>query len=217
MVDREASQPLLRKRRSLTAHFGQPVPPSWRESAQSRAQASREHVRFFLTSKAGHYSILLLVGLDVTCIFADFVITIFTCKGDVLDPIWNQVLEALGIVSLSFSCLFMAELLASVWAFGFEYFKSKFHCFDAIVIVAGFIVDVLTTGPIEEVASLIVILRLWRVVKIIEELSVGAEEEMEDLQSRAETLEKENKELRQKVEELKKNTQGDVLSSPTDN
>ena len=129
----------------------------------------------------------------------------------------TKTLEVLPIVSLGFSCLFMVELLASVWAFGAEYaasqpfrtnrwqltpnsyFRSKFHCFDALVIIAGFVIDILTTGVIEEVASLVVVFRLWRVFKIIEELSLGAEEQMEDLRRRLEELERENNELKNEI------------------
>jgi hypothetical protein len=56
-----------------------------------------------------------------------------------------------------------------------SYFKSWFRCFDAFIVIAGFITDVVLHGIIEEVASIIVVMRLWRVVKIIEELSLGAQ------------------------------------------
>lgn len=85
----------------------------------------------------------------------------------------------------------------------YSYFKSKFHCFDALVILAGFVIDVLLRGVIEEVASLVVILRLWRVVKIIEELSVGAEEQMDSLRERIELLEHENAHLMEELKQLK--------------
>lgn len=77
-----------------------------------------------------------------------------------------------------------------------RYFNSKFHIFDATIIVAGFIVDVLLHGTIEEAGSLIVVGRLWRVFKIIEEFSSGADDQIEELQERIESLEKENHELR---------------------
>jgi cell division protein FtsB len=64
-------------------------------------------------------------------------------------------------------------------------------------------VDVLLRGVIEEVASLVVILRLWRVVKIIEELSVGAQEQMEDLAEKVTDLQRENEELKAEVKALK--------------
>ena len=88
----------------------------------------------------------------------------------------------------------------------FSYFNSKFHAFDATVIVAAFIVDVLLRGPLEEAGSLVVVLRLWRVFKIIEEFSSGAEDELAELQERITELEhekaevdKENQALRLKV------------------
>lgn len=72
-----------------------------------------------------------------------------------------------------------------------------------MIIVAGFIVDVLLRGVIEEVASLVVIFRLWRVVKIIEELSVGAEEQMEQLYEHVADLEKQNGELKEQLRRVK--------------
>ena len=63
--------------------------------------------------------------------------------------------------------------------------------------------DVLLRGVIEEVASLVVILRLWRVAKIIEELSVGAQEQMEDLIEKVTDLQRENEELKAELEALK--------------
>lgn len=133
----------------------------------------------------------------------DFIITIFTCRQDSPSDSSEDALEALAIISLIFSSLFVLELLASIWAFGLEYFKSKFHVFDAFIISASFIIDVLLRGPVEEVASLIIVLRLWRVVKIIEELSVGAQEEMEGLQEKVQLLEQENEVLKRELQHLR--------------
>lgn len=74
---------------------------------------------------------------------------------------------------------------------------------DALVIVSGFVIDVLLKGTLEEVGSIVVVLRLWRVLKIIDELSAGAAEQMEPLSERIVQLEKENQELRWEVHELK--------------
>ncbi|KAK3714437.1 hypothetical protein LTR37_007743 [Vermiconidia calcicola] len=187
-------QPLLRPTTSPHTHSEQ--------NQDSIITTTRQQTRRYLSSKTGHYSVLLLVSLDVSCIFADFIFQIFSCEGRVDSHDGEIVLDALGIVSLVFSCLFMTELVASVWAFGFGYFRSKFHCFDALVITAGLVIDVLLRGVLEEVASLVIVLRLWRVFKIIEELSVGAEEQMEDLQERLEMLEREKTELTKEVEKL---------------
>jgi hypothetical protein len=85
---------------------------------------TRRRLQQFLTSKWGHYSVIILVSLDVAGIFADFLISLHICehageKG-FHQRQWEQADEALDIISLVFSCLFMLELLCSIWAFGLE-------------------------------------------------------------------------------------------------
>lgn len=71
--------------------------------------------------------------------------------------------------------------------------------------MAGFVVDVLLHGILEEVASLVVVLRLWRFFKIIEEFSVGAQEQMDGLEMRIESLEVENRDLKDRLRKSKGN------------
>ncbi|MCJ1470118.1 hypothetical protein MMC07_008763 [Pseudocyphellaria aurata] len=226
------TQALLGNEREGDSHVTNDLDPNdTSRNAAWDSDPTRAHVRRFLTSKAGHYAVLLLVSLDVTCIFADFLISLYICEQwcgkdlDATKPL-VQSQEALGIVSLVFSCLFMAELIASVWAFGLKYafhhitakldktdrcgsyFKSKFHCFDAAVILAGFVIDVCLKGVLEEAGSIVVALRLWRVFKIIEEFSSGAEEEMNALSERAERLKAENDQLKRELMAFKANSSG---------
>lgn len=58
-----------------------------------------------------------------------------------------------------------------------SYLKPYFHRLDATIIIAGFLIEVVLKGVLEEIASLILVLRLWRFVKIFEEFSVGANEQ----------------------------------------
>ena len=64
-------------------------------------------------------------------------------------------------------------------------------------------VDVCLKGVLEEVGSIVIVLRLWRVFKIVEEFSVEAEEQMDALSERIEHLEMENKELLKELGVLK--------------
>ncbi|KAG4282133.1 hypothetical protein FPRO04_13421 [Fusarium proliferatum] len=166
-------------------------------------RSTKQKTAQFLSSKAGHYSVLTLVSLDVLSMIADFILNLFKCEQGKKGSDWDLALEILGSVSLVFSCLFVLELIASVWAFGWKYFNSWFHCFDAFIVIAGFITDVALRGIIEEVASLIVVMRLWRVVKIIEELGVGAQEQTEELNVKLEKVESENEDLRSEISRLK--------------
>lgn len=80
-----------------------------------------------------------------------------------------------------------------------SYFRSKFHCLDATTIVVSFLVDVLTHGPVEEAGSLLIILRLFRVFKIVEESSTVPVEEIAGYAEKIRGLEKENDSLRQRL------------------
>lgn len=80
-----------------------------------------------------------------------------------------------------------------------SYFQSKFHCFDATAILASFLIDALTRGPVEEAGSLIIILRLFRIFKIVEESGTVAQETLEGFDGRIKELEKENSTLRQRL------------------
>ncbi|MCJ1293935.1 hypothetical protein MMC34_005492 [Xylographa carneopallida] len=219
-MDSEENQPLLREDRQAQRdaendHIHEHIVWLAPGGEDSKLHAARTLTQRALTSKTGHYSVLLLVSLDVSIIFADFLISLYQCEHSCgnadsgVNHDLDEAQEVMGVVGLIFSCLFMLELLASIWAFGLPYFKSKFHCFDAIVIVAGFIVDVCLKGVLEEIGSIVVVLRLWRVFKIIEEFSAGAEEQMDDLTERIEKLEMENKELKKELYSLR-NTDDDV-------
>ncbi|GKU06344.1 unnamed protein product [Fusarium langsethiae] len=198
-------QPLIR--RSLKARVPSLNLQYWHSSPFRQggwnARTARAATARFLSSKAGHYSVLALVSLDVLSMIADFILNLFKCEQGRKGSDWDLALEILGSIGLVFSCLFVAELIACVWAFGWGYFNSWFHCFDAFIVVAGFVTDVALRGVIEEVASLIVVMRLWRVVKIIEELGLGAQEQTEELSERLDECKKENEVLRKQLDELR--------------
>lgn len=86
----------------------------------TRHEVARQKTRKLLESKYGHYFVLALVSLDVSGIFVDFVLQLLVCEGRLSPKEGDLASTILGIVSLVFSCLFMVELLASIWAFGKE-------------------------------------------------------------------------------------------------
>jgi hypothetical protein len=80
----------------------------------------KTQVSDFLSSRAQHWTVLGLVSFDLLGIFADIIINLYQCDEKDTDPIWDDVRNALGIAGLVFSCLFMLELVLSVWAFGWR-------------------------------------------------------------------------------------------------
>jgi len=77
-----------------------------------------------------------------------------------------------------------------------SFLASWFHLFDSAVIIASFVIDIFSRGLTESIGSLIVVLRLWRLAKISEEVVLGATERMEILEQQLEDLEAENSRLR---------------------
>ena len=93
---------------------------------ESRYYAARRRTGDFLSSKAGHYTVILMVAADVGGIFASFIIDQYICEHECCQRLaryqnLRDAKDALGVLSLVFSCLFMVELLASVWSFGLPY------------------------------------------------------------------------------------------------
>ncbi|MCJ1361618.1 hypothetical protein MMC16_000718 [Acarospora aff. strigata] len=217
-MNSNSNEPLLRADRRARAdatedHINEHINWLAPDGEDSRLHTTRTRAQRFLTSKAGHYFVLLLVSLDLSCILVDLNINLFVCEQEHRDQRLVKAHHALGTVSLVFSCLFMTELLASIWAFGLPYFKAWFHCLDAAVIVAAFVIAICLGGVLEQVCSLIVVLRLWRVFKIIEEFDAGAKGQIDALSERIAELEIENDDLKRELHASQAKNGGKVGNS----
>jgi voltage-gated hydrogen channel 1 len=100
----------------------------------------RQWLQDFLSSRTQHFIVLGLVSLDLLGIFADIFINLYTCEEGEPSPTWDAIRNGLGIAGLVFSCLFMLELIMSVWAFGWrsDYISSFLSCTFRILTVQNF-------------------------------------------------------------------------------
>ncbi|EHK16605.1 uncharacterized protein TRIVIDRAFT_40841 [Trichoderma virens Gv29-8] len=166
-------------------------------SVSRRWQRWRRSSQRLLESRTKHFVVMSIVALDVAALLANVFIQLIACEMHQNDEPWvEQLTESLEIAGLVFSSLFLLELVACLFAFGLRFLASWFHVFDATVIIASFIIDVTSRGLTESIGSLIVVLRLWRLAKISEEVVLGATERMEVLEQQLEDLEAENSRLR---------------------
>lgn len=62
--------------------------------------------------------------------------------------------------------------------------------------MVSFVIDIASQGLTESIGSLVVVLRLWRLAKISEEVVMGATERLEILEQQMEELDHENRALR---------------------
>lgn len=90
---------------------------------------------------------------------------------DAGSPVW---LEALSYISLAITTFFLVEIPLALWAFGLQYYNPRgpvlhagLHVFDALIIVTTFILEVVLKGKEREFAGLLIVLRLWRLVKLV--------------------------------------------------
>ncbi|KAF9564438.1 hypothetical protein CPC08DRAFT_741513 [Agrocybe pediades] len=141
-----------------------------------------------LEHPALHKTVITLIAIDAACVLADLAYSFLspTCSppGGEDSPAW---LEILSHVSLIITTLFLVEIPLSVWAFGFRYMNplggyphAGLHAFDAIIIITTFTLEAVLRGKERELAGLLVILRLWRLVKLVGGVAVGAGEMEEE-------------------------------------
>lgn len=121
----DSSQPLLSPSHEppTSATAGETVDSNTRkpDSILTREYSqSRKWLQEFLGSRTQHFCIIVLVSLDLLGIFGDIFINLYTCEEGEPSPTLDEVRDGLGIAGLVFSCLFMIELILSVWAFGWR-------------------------------------------------------------------------------------------------
>ncbi|RDA87151.1 hypothetical protein CP532_4255 [Ophiocordyceps camponoti-leonardi (nom. inval.)] len=193
-----ASAPLLsshgRRRSDDSSSLSSSSPAS---DLRLRLERMRDVAGRALASRRKHYVIMAIVCLDVFALLVEVFIRLIACETHQSREPWVVVvISVLGTLGLVISCLFMVELAACLIVYGFGYLCSWFHLFDAIVIVISFIVDVGLRGVVGSIGSLVVVLRLWRLAKLSEEVVLGATERIDLLEHQMEAIEDENKQLR---------------------
>ncbi|BGO90235.1 hypothetical protein NBRC10512_002438 [Rhodotorula toruloides] len=107
-----------------------------------------------------------------------------TCECTKSCPPDPPILEFCDILSLLITGAFVVEILLDFTAFGPAYYLTDrfhwLHSADAVVILVAFVLEVVLKGTEKQIASLITILRLWRLIKLVSsaEVSLTSYEEM---------------------------------------
>ncbi|KAI0375043.1 hypothetical protein BV20DRAFT_961301 [Pilatotrama ljubarskyi] len=177
-----------------------------------------------LESTPLHYTVIALVLIDSVCVLADLAYTFLSEDCAPIEgpdtPLWLNILANLSLVITS---LFLVEIPVTIWALGIQYYNpagpvthASLHFFDAVVILTTFILEVGLRGRERELASLLVILRLWRLVKLVQGIAVSAGElderqakelartryQLREAEASLQALRQENHELRARIASL---------------
>ncbi|KAF9264787.1 hypothetical protein L218DRAFT_1076238 [Marasmius fiardii PR-910] len=200
----------------------QPLLDSEAQSTRDSSRISlRERLATLLESGPFHKTVIALIIVDTACVLADLAYTLLTpgCASPGSNgPAW---LEALSAVSLTISGFFLVEIPLTLYTFGLKHYDpfgdiphATLHLFDAFIILTTFVLEVVLKGRERELASLLIVLRLWRLIKLIGGVAVGAGEigegdakelaetqrHLSDMRSQLIVLKEENQRLRARLE-----------------
>ncbi|KAJ3053572.1 hypothetical protein HK097_003949 [Rhizophlyctis rosea] len=178
-------------------------PKEWRIDHHRRPEGHwRKELGQFLDQKRFHYLVLFLVVLDLMVVMAEIIITFFeqnSCESNHFEEEWWH--NTLAHISTAILCLFNIEIALHLIAFGPRYFThSLLHLFDAIVVITSLALDLALRGKEQEVAGLLIVLRSWRLVRVVDGVAMTLEDQY---RGKLRRLKEENKRLREELEKLK--------------
>ena len=123
--------------------------------------------------------IIGLVAIDFLIVLVQLLMDIQVIKGVHHDHLAIQILHYTSIVILG---LFLIEIVVKLYAFGLDFFHHKLEVFDAIVVIVSFALDIAYSGNMDawDAIGLLVLLRLWRVVRIVNGIVLSVKIEMDE-------------------------------------
>ncbi|KAF9357962.1 hypothetical protein BGX26_002754 [Mortierella sp. AD094] len=196
------------------------VPTSEREAdslqnpavGQSDLDKTRHEVGKAIESKRAHVIILALTTIDVLLVISQIAATLLGLedhKGA------EETLEIIAHISLAIVTFFVVEVLLKVFAFGPSYFwtgnpHGLLHLADALIIIISFLLEITLKGAEQELGSLLIIFRLWRLIKLTGTVAIETTEHHQEhilhLETRIKELEIQLQESQLEVQRLRAHT-----------
>ncbi|XP_073482441.1 voltage-gated hydrogen channel 1 [Aquarana catesbeiana] len=150
----------------------------------------RDALKWLFGCHKFHIVIVCLVILDALFVLIEVLLDLELLV-DKVDHIIPEIFHYLSISVLSF---FLLEIVGKLFAFRLEFFHHKFEVFDAVIVIISFIIDVvyITREDVFSAVGLLILLRLWRVARIVNGVIMSvksrAEEKINKLKAKQETL-----------------------------
>ncbi|CAG2230854.1 HV1 [Mytilus edulis] len=137
------------------------------DDAKTDLKTCREKVEYVLNTSKFQIVIVCLVILDCLFVIAELlidmeIITLPNHHANVAPMVFHYC-------SLAVLSLFIIEIIIRICALRLKFFKHKLEMFDAIIVIVSFVLDIVfrkNEGP-ESGLGLLVVLRLWRVTRIL--------------------------------------------------
>ncbi|XP_036907981.1 voltage-gated hydrogen channel 1 [Sturnira hondurensis] len=125
----------------------------------------RATLRKLFSSHRFQVIIICLVVLDALLVLAELILDLKIIQPD-KNNYAARVFHYLSIAILTF---FMMEIAFKIFVFHLEFFHHKFEILDSIVVVVSFVLDIVLVFQEHEFEALglLILLRLWRVARIV--------------------------------------------------
>ncbi|XP_028384126.1 voltage-gated hydrogen channel 1 [Phyllostomus discolor] len=149
-----------------SAEEGRAANPSTAPAAPPKRPLDfRTTLRKLFSSHRFQVIIICLVVLDALLVLAELILDLKIIQPD-KNNYAARVFHYLSIAILTF---FMVEIALKLFVFRLEFFHHKFEILDTIVVVISFILDIVLLFQEHEFEALglLILLRLWRVARII--------------------------------------------------
>ncbi|XP_057620581.1 voltage-gated hydrogen channel 1 isoform X2 [Chionomys nivalis] len=125
----------------------------------------RNRLRKLFSSHRFQVVIICLVILDALLVLAELLLDLRIIEPDEK----HYTVKAFHYMSFAILAFFMLEIFFKIFVFRLEFFHHKFEILDAIVVVVSFVLDLVLLFKKHqfEALGLLILLRLWRVARII--------------------------------------------------
>ena len=127
----------------------------------------RQRLNYILHTNKFQIIIVCFVILDCLLVIAELLLDMKIIR--LTDHEGEMAPRVLHYSSVAVLSLFIIEIMVRIYAYRLDFFKHKMEMFDAVVVIASFVLDIVfrdNEGP-ESGAGLLVVLRLWRVTRIL--------------------------------------------------
>ncbi|XP_069877644.1 voltage-gated hydrogen channel 1-like isoform X3 [Dipodomys merriami] len=142
-----------------------PKPGSAPAPAPAAPRDLRSALRRLFISHRFQVVVICLVILDALLVLAELLLDLKIIQADKN----NYAPWVFHYMSIAILFLFMVEVFLKIFVFHLEFFHHKFEILDTIVVVVSFVLDIVLLFREHEFEALglLILLRLWRVARII--------------------------------------------------
>lgn len=136
------------------------------EGTKQMPKTCRETVEYILNTTKFQIVVICLVIINCLLVITELLIDLKVFEMGGTSKTVPQVLHYLSISILS---LFLIEIMVKIYAIRLEFFKRKMEVFDGVVVILAFALDIAFAKDegLKSGVGLIIVLRLWRVTKIL--------------------------------------------------